>query len=289
MKFGFFGVNSGILADPDTMASVAITAEANGWESIWTGEHIVVSDPQRPPSPVLPGTHFVDQIASLAFLAAHTSTIRLGTGIVILPQRNPVVLAKELASLDVLSGGRLEAGFGVGYVPAEFEAVGVPFSERGARSDNHLDAMTALWRGETSFKGPFTSWTGVEASPRPIQAGGPPIHLGGNAPATFLRAVRRTHGWYGFLTTVESTASAVKTIRNLEDELGRPSGMEPVRISVSPSEHVDQDLINRYKDLGVDRMILVRDFRDVARGPEPTRAKAVMRFLAETPGQLNFN
>ncbi|MDP6288300.1 MAG: LLM class flavin-dependent oxidoreductase, partial [Acidimicrobiales bacterium] len=99
MKFGFFGVNSGVLADPETMASAARTAEDAGWESIWTGEHVVVADPQRPPSPVAPGTHFVDQIASLSFLAAHTSTIRLGTGIVILPQRNPVVLAKELASV----------------------------------------------------------------------------------------------------------------------------------------------------------------------------------------------
>ncbi|MDG2428458.1 MAG: TIGR03619 family F420-dependent LLM class oxidoreductase [Acidimicrobiales bacterium] len=289
MKFGFFGVNSGILANPDTMVSVAVAAETNGWESIWTGEHVVVADPQRPPSPVVPGTHFVDQITSIAFLAAHTSTIRLGTGIVILPQRNPVVLAKELASLDVLSGGRLEAGFGVGYVPVEFEAIGVPFSERGVRSDNHLDAMTALWRGETSFEGPFTSWSGVEASPRPIQAGGPPIHLGGGAPATFLRVVQRAHGWYGFLTTLESTASSVESIRTLENELGRPAGMGPVCISVSPAEPVDQDLVNCYRDLGVDRMILVRDFRDVARGPEPTRAEAVMRFLAETPERLNFN
>ena len=289
MRFGFFGVNSGVLAEPETMASVARTAEAAGWESIWTGEHVVVADPQRPPSPVSPGTHFVDQIASLAFLAAHTSTIRLGTGIVILPQRNPVVLAKELASVDVLSGGRLEAGFGVGYVPAEFEAIGVPFAERGARTDEHLDAMAALWRGDPTFDGRFTSWNGVEASPRPVQSGGPPIHVGGGAPATFRRAVRRAHGWYGFLSTLESTAAAVNNIRTLESELDRPDGLGPVGISVSPSETVDRDLVCRYEDLGVDRLILVRDFRDVGRGPDPERSESVLEFLNETPDRLGFS
>ena len=289
MKFGFFGVNSGVLAAPETMALAAQTAEEAGWESLWTGEHVVVADPQRPPSPVAPGTHFVDQITSLSFLAAHTSTIRLGTGIVILPQRNPVVLAKELASVDVVSGGRLEAGFGVGYVPAEFEAIGVPFAERGIRADDHLDAMAALWRGDPTFDGRFTSWSGVEASPRPIQAGGPPIHLGGGSPATFRRAVHKAHGWYGFLTTLDFTAKAVASIRNLQREFDRPKGLGEVAISVSPSEPVDRDLVSRYEDLGVDRMILVRDFRDVGRGPDPERAIDVINFIAETPGRLNFN
>ena len=289
MKFGFFGVNSGVLAEPETMASVAQTAEAAGWESIWTGEHMVVADPQRPPSPVPPGTHFVDQIAALSFLAAHTSTIRLGTGIVILPQRNPVVLAKELASIDALSGGRLEAGFGVGYVPAEFDAIGVPFAERGARTDEHLDAMAALWHGDPTFDGHFTSWNGVEASPRPSQPDGPPIHVGGSALATFRRVVRRAHGWYGFLTTLESTAVAVDSIRTLEDELGRPESLGTVGISVSPSEPVNRDLVRRYEDLGVGRMILVRDFRDVGRGPDPERSKSVLEFLIEAPTHLGFS
>ena len=289
MKFGFFGVNIGVLADPDTMVQVAHTAEEAGWESIWTGEHLVVSDPQRPPSPVTPGTHFVDQVASLSFLAAHTSTIRLGTGIVILPQRNPIVLAKELASVDVLSGGRLEAGFGVGYVPAEFEAIGVSFSERGARTDEYLDAMRALWRGDSTFDGRFTSWDGVEASPRPATPNGPPVHVGGSVPATWRRVVRRAHGWYGFLTTLESTANAISGIRAVEVDLDRPVDLGPVGLSVSPSESVDRDLVHRYEDLGVDRMILVHDFRDISRGPHLERAEAALRFLNEAPERLGFD
>jgi len=287
VKLGFFGVNSGVLADPDTMVAVARTAEEAGWESIWTGEHVVVADPQRPPSPVRPDTHFVDQVASLAHLAAHTSTIRLCTGIVILPQRNPVVLAKELASVDVLSGGRLEAGFGVGYVPAEFAAVGVPITERGARSDDHLDAMRALWRGETTFVGRFTSWDGVSAMPRPVQPGGPPVHLGGSSDATWQRVASRAHGWYGFLTTLDSTESAIAKLQQAVADGGRPEELGEVQISVSPAEPVDRDLIRRYEDLGVDRLVLVRDYRDVAGGPTDRWTEAVLRFLEETPELLD--
>ena len=288
MKLGFFGVNSGVLADPETMVAVARTAEAAGWESIWTGEHVVVADPQRPPSPVKPETHFVDQVASLAHLAAHTSTIRLCTGIVILPHRNPVVLAKELASVDVLSGGRLEAGFGVGYVPAEFEAVGVPFTERGARTDDHLDAMQALWRGDTSFAGRFSAWDGVSALPRPVQPGGPPIHVGGASPATWRRVARRAHGWYGWVTTLDSTEAAMAAIARAVAEVDRPADLGEVRIAVAPREPVDRDLVRRYEDLGVERLVLVRDYRDVAGAPDGRWSEAVLRFLEETPTRLGL-
>ena len=288
MKLGFFGVNSGVLADPETMVAVARTAEAAGWESIWTGEHVVVADPQRPPSPVKPETHFVDQVASLAHLAAHTSTIRLCTGIVILPHRNPVVLAKELASVDVLSGGRLEAGFGVGYVPAEFEAVGVPFDERGPRTTEHIDALRAMWRGDLEFTGRFTSWSGVEAHPRPTRPEGPPIHVGGGSVPAFRRAVTKGHGWYGWVTTLDSTEAAMAAIARAVAEVDRPADLGEVRIAVAPREPVDRDLVRRYEDLGVERLVLVRDYRDVAGAPDGRWSEAVLRFLEETPTRLGL-
>ena len=288
MRFGFFGVNAGVLSEPATMVAAATTAEAAGWESIWTGEHLVAASPQRPPSPVRPDTHFVDQVASLAHLAAQTTTLRLGTGIVILPQRNPVVLAKELASVDVLSGGRLEAGFGVGYVPDEFDAIGVPFSERGARMDDHIDALRAMWRGDLEFEGRFTSWHGVEAHPRPVEPHGPPIHVGGGSAATFRRAVLRADGWYGFLSTLESTGSAMDALDRGMAELDRPAHLGRIQVSVTPWEPVDRDLVRRYEDLGVDRLILVRDFRDVGGTPNPERADDVLRFIDEAPGRLGF-
>ncbi|MBI00006.1 MAG: LLM class F420-dependent oxidoreductase [Acidimicrobiaceae bacterium] len=289
MKLGFFGVNTGVLTDPNTMVDVAQTAEAAGWESLWTGEHVVVADPQRPPSPVGPDTHFVDQIAALSFLAAHTSAVRLCTGIVILPQRNPMVLAKELASVDVLSGGRLEAGFGVGYVPAEFKAIGIPFSERGARTDDYIDAMRALWRGDKSFHSRSTSWEGISALPQPREVGGPPVHVGGSSQASYRRAARRAHGWYGFLTTLAATEAAVRSIRRHVSEIDRPKELGEVRIAVSPAEPVDRDLVRRYEDLGVERLVLVRDYRDLAGGHQTHWSSAVLRFLEETPDQLGFD
>ena len=288
MKLGFFGVNAGVVAAPASMARVAQVAEAAGFESLWTGEHVVAASPRVPPSPVRPDTHFVDQIASLAFLAAHTSTIRLGTGIVILPQRTPAVLAKELASVDVLSGGRLEAGFGVGYVPAEFEAVGVPFRERGARMTEHIDALRAMWRGDLVFRGRFTSWSGVEAHPRPTRPDGPPIHVGGGSPAAFRRAVTQGNGWYGFATTFESTAAALSAMTNLANELERPAGLGRLEISVTPTEPLDREVLGRYKDLGVDRIIAVRDFRDISGIPDQAGADRVVEFLELLPGKLGL-
>ncbi|MCH2434110.1 MAG: TIGR03619 family F420-dependent LLM class oxidoreductase [Acidimicrobiales bacterium] len=288
MKLGFFGVNAGVVAAPASMARVAQVAEAAGFESLWTGEHVVAASPRVPPSPVRPDTHFVDQIASLAFLAAHTSTIRLGTGIVILPQRTPAVLAKELASVDVLSGGRLEAGFGVGYVPAEFEAVGVPFRERGARMTEHIDALRAMWRGDLVFRGRFTSWSGVEAHPRPTRPDGPPIHVGGGSPAAFRRAVMQGNGWYGFATTFESTAAALSAMTNLANELERPAGLGRLEISVTPTEPLDREVLGRYRDLGVDRIIAVRDFRDISGIPDQAGADRVVEFLELLPGKLGL-
>ena len=130
MKFGFFGINMNACSEPDTALRVAQAAEAAGFESLWTGEHVVLPDPQVAPSPLPPHYPILDPAIALSFLAAHTNTIKLGTGIIILPQRNPLVLAKELASLDVVSKGRLIFGLGVGYLKPEFDALGVSFDHK---------------------------------------------------------------------------------------------------------------------------------------------------------------
>src|SRR5204862_4622605 len=134
----------------------ARAAEQAGLESLWTGEHVVLPDPQAPPSPLPPETPILDPAVALAFAAAHTERIRLGTGIIILPQRNPLVLAKELASLDVLSGGRLIFGVGIGYLKPEFDGLGIPFSHKGARTIEYLEAMLAMWtQPQPSYHGRF--------------------------------------------------------------------------------------------------------------------------------------
>ena len=164
----------------------------------------------------------------------------------------------------------------------------MPFSERGARMDDHIDALRAMWRGDLEFEGRFTSWHGVEAHPRPVEPHGPPIHVGGGSAATFRRAVLRANGWYGFLSTLESTGSAMDTLSRGMAELDRPAHLGRIQVSVTPSEPVDRDLVRRYEDLGVDRLILVRDFRDVGGTPNPERADDVLRFIDEAPGRLGF-
>ena len=214
MKIALFGINYGPCADPQAASEVARAAEAAGFESLWTGEHIVLPDPQAPPSPAPPETPFIDSLVALAFVAAHTRTIRLGTGIIILPQRNPVVLAKELASTDVLAGGRLIFGIGVGYLKPEFEAIGAPFDHKGARSEEFLRAMIALWTmDKPEFRGRFVSFGGVNAMPRPVQKPHPEIVFGGHTKEAFSRAARLARGWYGFALDLETTKRHVEGLK----------------------------------------------------------------------------
>src|SRR6185437_16949151 len=204
MKIALFRINYGPAAEPQAASQIARAAEAAGFESLWTGEHIVLPDPQAPPSPAAPDTPFIDSLVALSFVAAQTKTIRLGTGIIILPQRNPVVLAKELASTDVLAGGRLIFGIGVGYLKPEFEAIGAPFEHKGARSEEFLRAMIALWTmDKPEFRGRFVSFGGVNAMPRPVQKPHPEIVFGGHTREAFSRAARLARGWYGFALDLE--------------------------------------------------------------------------------------
>jgi probable F420-dependent oxidoreductase len=170
IPIGWFGVGSGALADAEGVAAAAQPAEALGFDSIWVGEHPVLIDPHKPPSPLPPRSEMMDPVPVLAYAAAATSRIQLGTGIVIMPLRNPVILAKQLATVDVLSRGRLLVGIGVGYVPGEYAAIGVPFATRGRRADEWIDALRTLWRDdEPRFEGEFGSFGGIQCRPQPYR------------------------------------------------------------------------------------------------------------------------
>src|SRR5262245_57898239 len=262
MKFGWFGINVGPCADPAVARRVAEEAEALGFESVWTGEHVVLPDPQAPPSPVPPETPFLDPAASLTWIAAHTRTLRLGTGIIILPQRNPLVLAKELATVDVLSGGRLIVGVGVGYLRAEFDALGIPFDHKGARAMEYLAAMRAVWTAEQpAFSGRFVSFRGIQALPRPLQKPHPPIVIGGHTPAAFRRAVRHGNGSYGFALDVDGTRACIDGLAAAGREVARPGALGPLEVSVTPRGRLDVDAVRRFADLGVHRLIVSRPAR----------------------------
>jgi probable F420-dependent oxidoreductase len=233
---------------------VARACEAAGFESLWTAEHVVLPDPQAPPSPVPPETEILDPAVSLAFVAAHTERVRLATGIVILPQRNPVVLAKEFASLDRLSNGRLVFGVAAGYLEAEFAAVGAEFHTRGARTDEFIDAIRELWASERpSFAGPTVRFAGIQSRPLPTQRPGPPIVVGGLSDAALRRAQRRGDGWYGFALDPDATAGVLERLRRAGEGVERAA---PLEITVTPPPgRFDAETVERYAELGVDRLV----------------------------------
>ena len=228
VKFGLYGMALGAMTSREAVR-VAKLAEDLGYESLWSGEHMALPDPQVPPSHRVPKHRFFDPVVAMAYLAANTTTIKLGLGILILPQRHPVQLAKEITSLDVLTDGRLILGVGVGYLEAEFAAVGVEFSSRGARMNDYLEALRVLWHDDPPrHHGRFVTIDGVDAYPRPQTQGGPPLFVGGNSPAALRRAVKYGSGWIGGLGhDPESAGEAVRQLHLIANEQGRDlSGFE---------------------------------------------------------------
>jgi probable F420-dependent oxidoreductase len=258
LKFGLFSMNMDACTDPSVAAAVARAAETAGFESLWAGEHVVLPDPQAPPSPMAPTDPILDPVVALTFLAAHTSRVLLGTGVIVLPQRNPLVLAKGLASLDVLSGGRLIVGLGAGYLEPELQALGVVLAERGPRFDDYLAAMREIWSAaRPAYAGQFVAYSGVQAFPRPLQRPHPPIVIGGHAPPAFRRAVTSANGWYGFALTLEATAAAIAQLRVAAERHPRPAVLGDLEISVTPRGPVDAAEAAAYAALGVHRLILM--------------------------------
>ncbi|MFD0570574.1 TIGR03619 family F420-dependent LLM class oxidoreductase [Kitasatospora gansuensis] len=170
-KLGLFAVNMEPTVGPAELAPLAALTEELGYESLWAGEHPVFPDPPTTDSPWNPRMPLVDPVVTLAYLAGITTRLRLATGILLLPLRQPVLLAKQLASLDVLSGGRVIMGFGMGYIRKEAEVFGIGFADRAARGEEHLAAMRSLWHDEHPFfQGRFVDFKGVDAHPRPVQS-----------------------------------------------------------------------------------------------------------------------
>ena len=194
MKIGLIPVNVGVQST-DSMVDLAKAAEDNGFESIWTFEHAIVPVDYKskyPYSPngkmgTTPETNFVDPLIALSHVAAHTQTIRLATGVNILPQTNPLYLAKQAASLDFVSGGRFMLGVGIGWLAEEFSALGVPFERRGARFDDYIVAMKKIWSGDVvEHQSEFIQWSGFKSYPVPVQSPLPVI-IGGSKGKAFER------------------------------------------------------------------------------------------------------
>jgi probable F420-dependent oxidoreductase len=234
VRFGLAFASSVGIEGADAMA-ICRTAEAAGFESLWGGEHVILPthiESKYPYTadgkiPAEPDTPIPDPLIWLAFAAAAAPSVRLGTCILIVPQRNPLVLAKELATLDRLSGGRVELGIGVGWLKEEFDALGVPWERRGARNDEYVAAMRALWQGpHASFHGEFVDFESVTCSPRPVN-GSIPILVGGDTDAAIRRAVRLADGYFPGEGDVERLGGLIRRVREAAEDAGRdPASIE---------------------------------------------------------------
>lgn len=251
MKFGLYGLLRGDGIDPDRLVRRARLAEEAGFESLWVGDHIALPADQDGQQPRL------EVVVALSHLAAVTSRIRLGFGVLVLPQRQPVLLAKQMSSIDYLSRGRLTVGIGVGYVEAELHAMGVSLADRGARTDEYLAAMRTLWTEPTpAFQGRFVSFSGVFQRPPPVQRPHPPIVVGGHSAAAQRRALTNAAGWYGVYLDVPETAAAVAQLRTIASECDRPAELPELEITITPPGRVDLQTAQRYADLGVHRLVI---------------------------------
>jgi len=265
MDFGIAFANAGPFAHAPAAATFAAAAEQAGFESLWTVEHVVVpsgyeSTYPYDPSGKMPGpeeSDIPDPLIWLSYIAAVTSSIKLATGILIVPQRNPVVLAKELATLDALSAGRLLLGIGVGWLEEEFDAIGVPFNERGRRTDDYVAAMRALWtQDKASHHSEFVDFTDCISRPRPAQ-GTVPIHVGGHSAAAARRAGRLGDGFFPGKGSHEELAALFDVVRDTAKETGRdPDAIELTTGGNGAIGGRALDEVKALADLGVHRVIL---------------------------------
>jgi probable F420-dependent oxidoreductase len=280
MRFGLFGLNMRPCHRPETLLTVAKAAEQAVYDSFWGGEHIVLADTPDARAPLPPMTEFVDLTAAIAFAAAETRTLRFGTGIMILPLRNPVILAKQIASLDVMSGGRLIFGVGIGNIELEFRSVGMPFDHKGQRAEEALALMKALWTmRQPHYEGRYFSISGVRAEPRPLQHPHPPIIFGGKSVYAFGRTARLGQGWFGYGLDLEASAKCISGIRSACERNGR--NFNEIEISIAPKSGLDLDLARRYQDLGVERLVIsprARTADEMIRTVEETADEIIARF-----------
>ena len=270
MRLGVFLPFATPIADGPFLRAVGEAAEGAGFDSLWVAEHVVLFDEYASKYPYaadgkIPAggsSGILEPFGALTYLAACTSRIRLGTGICLVPQRNPVYTAKEAASVDWLSNGRLDLGVGVGWLAEEFRAVGVPFERRGERCVSYLEVMKSLWCDEVSqYKDEFYELPACRQYPKPVQKPHPPIHFGGESDAALRRVARIGQGWYGFNVEPEALGERVAVLEKLLAEQGRRRA--DVQITISPYlKEMTPAKLEAYKRAGADQVILFAMARD---------------------------
>jgi probable F420-dependent oxidoreductase len=263
MKVGLIPVNMGV-ENVDQMIEISQKAESVGIESVWTFEHVIVPveyESKYPYNPsgkmgAPPETNMIDPLIALTAIASHTSTLRLATGVNILPQTNPLYLAKQAASLDFVSGGRFMLGIGIGWLREEFDALGVSFERRGARFDDYIEAMKKIWSGEVvEHKSDFLNWSGFKSYPVPVQKPGVPCIIGGSKGKVFERIAKHGDGWYAPAQNADDLESMLKPLDEACAAVGRDRSTVEISTMWIPQME-DIDVVKRYEDLGVSRLVV---------------------------------
>ena len=260
MKYGFTVPNNFGVDDPAEVVGLAVEAEELGFDSVWVNHHVInvgyVWDRlgERP---------YHDALVTLTWIASKTARVRLGTSVLVMPYLHPMVLAKELATLDRLSGGRLVVGLGVGSLPEENALLGVGYDDRGALSNEFIEVLDLLWtQSSADFEGQHYSFQGVVSSPKPLQQPRPPILIGGNRPPALRRVGRLGDGWHPMMLSPESVAKRLPTIREAADAAGRPG--IPAEISVRlGADELTQELGAEYAAVGVTELVISWNTGDV--------------------------
>jgi probable F420-dependent oxidoreductase len=263
MRFGLHALGIGTGARPDVIRAVAVAAETAGFATLWSGEHVVLVD--RPASrypyaadgriAVPAAADWLDPLLGLSYTAAVTRTIGLATGVLLLPEHNPVLTAKQAATLDVLSEGRLTLGVGIGWSAEEFAALGVPFARRGQRTAEYVAAMRRLWADEVaSFSGEFTRFESVRVNPKPARGRQIPVVVGGNSDAALRRVAAFGDGWYGFNLAAGAVAERVATLAEHCRQRGRRLSELSVAVALTDG---NPGLLPELAGIGVTELVLV--------------------------------
>ena len=285
MRVGLHALGIGPGADPDVIDAVARTAETVGFSTLWSGEHVVMVDQPGSPYPYAPDgriavpadADWLDPLATLAFVAAATSRIRVATGVLLLPEHNPVVVAKQAASLDVLSRGRLLLGIGVGWSAEEFAALGVPFAGRARRTREYVEAMRTLWREDvSSYEGEFVRFQAVRSYPKPIRDRQVPVVVGGNSNTALDRVAAFGDGWYGFNLTRDELPGRLAALASRCRVHERDPGTLEVAVSLQDGS---PEVAAELAALGVTELVLVESPPE-----EPDEAERWVGGLAERWG-----
>jgi probable F420-dependent oxidoreductase len=262
MKIGLMFVNSGPFSNPALLGHLATTAEKAGVESLWTVEHVVIPQDYKSAYPYstsgkIPGGEDIaipDPLLPLAYVAAITKSIKLATGVLILPQRHPLYVAKEVATLDVLSNGRMIFGIGSGWLEEEFTSLGLDFHTRGARTNEAIEALRALWSSEpgSSYHGKHFNFGPVKCFPKPVQKGGVPIHVGGHSTAAAKRAGRYGNGFFPAITDIPKLKEIIAIMRSEAQKAGR----NPDAIELSSMGRARVDELKALQDIGIARVVI---------------------------------